>query len=81
MSRTPQTDPMREIDLLLLEEITMHRQIVTNKTAVLAQTACLSVVGIFFLAAFFYALAHPEQGDPSYTATEPVLAYQGLPQP
>ena len=59
----------------------MHRPLETSKTAVLAQTACLSAVSLFFLAAFFYALAHPEQHEASYAATESVLAYQGLPQP
>jgi hypothetical protein len=51
-------DPMREIDLLLLEEITMRRNVETNRTAVIAQTVCLTAVGLFFFAVFFYAFTH-----------------------
>ncbi len=53
-------DSMREIDLLFLEEITMRRNIETNRTAMIAQTISLTVVGLFFFAAFFYALTLPD---------------------
>lgn len=81
------TDPMREIDLLLLEEITMRRNVETNKTAVIAQAICLAAVGLFFLAAFFYALTHREPPDasasnqPSHTEIGSLPGYPGIPQP
>ena len=50
---------MREVDLLFLEEITMRRNVETNRTAVIAQTVCLTAVGLFFSAAFFYAIDAP----------------------
>jgi hypothetical protein len=54
------TDPMREIDLLILEELMMRHNFETNRTAVAAQTVCLTLVGLSFFAAFFYALTHRE---------------------
>ena len=55
-SRHP--DPMREVDLLLLEDAMMHPNVETNSTAVIARTACMVVVALFFFAAFLYALTH-----------------------
>ncbi len=52
--------PSTEIDLLLLKEITMHSNVETNRTAMVAQTISLTIVGLFFSAAFFYALTHPD---------------------
>jgi hypothetical protein len=49
---------MREIDLLVLEDLMMRRNFETNRTAVAAQTACLALVGASFFAAFVYALTH-----------------------
>jgi hypothetical protein len=65
------TDPMREIDLLVLEDLMMRRNFEINRTAVAAQTACLTLVGLSFFAAFFYALTHRESveavlADPSH---------------
>jgi hypothetical protein len=56
--RSRDTDPMREVDLLLLEDAMMRPNIATNRTAVVAQTACMTVVALFLFAAFLYALAH-----------------------
>jgi hypothetical protein len=78
---------MREIDLLLLEEINMRRNVETNRTAVVAQTVCLMAVGLFFFAAFFYALTHR---DPTHASASNQLShseigslpgYPGIPQP
>ena len=78
-------DPMREIDLLLLEEITMRRNVETNRTAVIAQTVCLTAVGLFFFAAFFYALTHPQSPEAmvftSYSEVGSLPGYPGIPQP
>lgn len=61
----------------------MRRHVKTNRTAVLAQTACLSAVGGLFFAIFFHALVHPDQRGPEVATTvaDSVLTYQGLPQP
>jgi hypothetical protein len=78
---------MREIDLLLLEEVTMRRNVETNRTAVIAQTVCLTAVGLFFFAAFFYALTHREPTDasasnqPTHTEIGSLPGYPGIPQP
>ena len=48
----------REVDLLLLEDAMMHPNVETNSTAVIARTACMVVVALFFFAAFLYALTH-----------------------
>ena len=78
-------DPMREIDLLLLEEITMRRNVETNRTAVIAQTICLTAVGLFFFAAFFYELTHPQSpeagGFTSHSEIGSLPVHPGLPQP
>ena len=81
------TDPMREIDLLLLEEINMRRNVETNRTAVIAQTVCLTAVGLFFFAVFFSALTHREPTDASasnqlsHTEIGSLPGSPGIPQP
>jgi hypothetical protein len=78
---------MRVIDLLLLEEINMRRNVETNRTAVIAQTVSLTAVGLFFLAAFFYALTHREPTDASasnrlsHSEIGSLPGYPGIPQP
>ena len=78
---------MREVDLLLLEEITMRRNVETNRTAVIAQTVCLTAVGLFFFAIFFHALTHREPSNagasnqPSHTEIGSLPGYPGIPQP
>jgi hypothetical protein len=76
---------MREIDLRLLEEITMRRNVETNRTAVISQTVCLTAVGLFFLVAFFYALTHPQppeaEGFTSHSEIGSLPGHSGLPQP
>ena len=78
-------DPMREIDLLLLEEITMRRNVETNRTAVIAQTVCLTAMGLFFFAAFFYELTHPQSPEAgafsSYSEISSLPGHPDLPQP
>jgi hypothetical protein len=80
-------DPMRVIDLLLLEEINMRRNVETNRTAVIAQTVSLTAVGLFFLAAFFHALTHREPTDASasnrlsHSEIGSLPGYPGIPQP
>ena len=75
---------MREIDLLLLEEITM-RLVETNRTAVIAQTVCLTAMGLFFFAAFFYELMHPQSPEAgaftSHSEISSLPGHPGLPQP
>jgi hypothetical protein len=67
---------MREIDLLL-EGSPMRRNVEANRTAVIAQTVCLTAVGLFFFVAFFYALTHQElSNQPSHTE----IGYFGIPQ-
>ena len=78
---------MREIDLLLLEEINMRRNVETNRTAVIAQTVCLTAVGLFFFAVFFSALTHREPTDASasnqlsHTEIGSLPGSPGIPQP
>jgi hypothetical protein len=86
-SRRNRTDPMREIDLLLLEELMMSRNFETSRTCVVVQTACLTVVGLFFFVAFFYALTHPEpigtvlSNQSSHTEIGWTSEYSGIAQP
>jgi hypothetical protein len=86
-SRYNRSDPMREIDLLLLEELMMRRNCETSRSAVAVQTACLTLVGLFFFTAFLYALTHPEpvgavlSNQSSHTEIGLTSAYSGIPQP
>jgi hypothetical protein len=81
------TDPIREIDLLLLEKLMMRRNFETSRSAVAVQTACLTLVGLFFFAASFYALTHPEpvgavlSNQFSHTEIGWTSGYSGIPQP
>ena len=69
---------------LPLEEITMRRNVETNRTAVITQTICLTAVGLFFFAAFFYALTHPQSPEAgaftSYNEIGSLPGRLGLPQ-
>ena len=86
-SRLNRTDPMREIDLLLLEELMMNHNFETSRTRVAVLTACLTVVGLFFFAAFFYELTHPEpigsvlSNQSSHTEIGWTSGYSGIAQP
>ena len=86
--RPRHTDPMREVDLLLLEDALMHRNVDTNGTAVAARTACMTIVGLLFFAAFLYSLTHREtvvaatsRLQQSPAAVDSALGQAGLPQP
>ena len=86
-SRRNRSDPMREIDLLLLEELMMRRNCETSRSAVAVQTVCLTLVGLFFFTAFLYALTHPEpvgavlSYQSSQTEVGLTSGYSGIPQP
>jgi hypothetical protein len=51
-------DPMREIDLLLLEEITMHRTIQPDVRATVLRTACMLLVLTGLLGLVIHAVTH-----------------------
>jgi hypothetical protein len=81
-------DPMREVDLILLEDAMMHRNVETSRTAVALQTASMTILALFFLAAFFYSLTHPEsvvgrasELEPPQAALGSLPGYAGLRQP
>lgn len=87
-SRPGQTDPMREVDLLLLENAMMHANIATNSTAVAARSACMTLVALLFFAAVLYSLIHREtvvaatsglEASPAAVGSVPGQA--GRPQP
>lgn len=85
--RSRHTDPMREVDLLLLEDALMHPKVDTNGTAVAARTACMTIVGLLFFAAFLYSLTHHEtvaaatsRLQPSPAAVGSAPGQAGLPQ-
>jgi hypothetical protein len=46
-SRRNRTDPMRDVDSLILEELIMRRNFETSRSALAVQTTCLTVVGCF----------------------------------
>ena len=58
-------DPMRELDLLLLEDLMMRRNFQPTKAAIALQITSMFLVllGVGFM--FVYAVQHPEVGrDP-----------------
>jgi hypothetical protein len=57
-STRPHADPMREIDLLLLEEITMHRTIQPDVRATVLGTACMLIVLTGLLGLVIHAVTH-----------------------
>lgn len=76
-------DPMREIDLLLLEDITMRRNFQPTRTATVLQITCMLLVLLGVGAIFAYSLRHPEVGT---AATSQVrdpsgVASLGIPVP
>jgi hypothetical protein len=54
----PDPDPMREIDLLLMEEIMMRRNFPTDARARALQTLCMLVVLAAVTGMFIHALRH-----------------------
>ena len=54
----PDPDQMREIDLLLMEEIMMHRNFPTDARARALQTLCMLVVLAAVTGMFIHALTH-----------------------
>jgi hypothetical protein len=54
----PDPDPMREIDLLLMEDIMMRRDFPTDARAKVAQTLCMLVVLATLGGMFVHALTH-----------------------
>ena len=86
--RSRHPDPMREVDLLLLEDAMMRPNVETNSTAVIARTACMVVVASLFFAAFLYALTHRQTVvaatsglGPRSTATGSLPGKATLPRP
>ena len=57
-STRPHADPMREIDLLVLEEITMHRTIQPDVRATVLGTACMLLVLTGLLGLCIHAVTH-----------------------
>jgi hypothetical protein len=57
-STRPHADPMREIDLLLLEETTMHRTIRPDVRATVLGTACMLLVLTGLLGLVIHAVTH-----------------------
>jgi|RhiMethySRZTD1v2_1073278.scaffolds.fasta_scaffold3543544_1 hypothetical protein len=55
-------DPMRELDLLLLEELMMRRDLQPTRTATVLQTLSMLLVLLGVGAIFVYALRHPSTG-------------------
>ena len=53
-------DPMRELDLLLLEDIMMRRHFQPTKTAMALQTTCMLLVLLGVGVMFAHTLLHPE---------------------
>ncbi len=53
---------MREIDLLLLEDITMRPNFQPTRTATVLQTTCMLLVLLGVGVIFAYSLRHPEVG-------------------
>ena len=52
-------DPMQQLDLMLLEELTMRIPVHTNRKARLLQAAVLTAAAVFFIGAFIYEIRHP----------------------
>ena len=59
-NRRQHDDPMREIDLLLLEDAMRHRNLETNNTAIILQTAALALVGFLFCGMFVHSIMRPD---------------------
>ena len=78
---------MREVDLLLLEEVMMRRNFETSKTALTVQASCMTIIAIFLFGAFFYALTHPASVEvaaskqPSHTEIGSLPGYLNMPHP
>ena len=53
---------MREIDLLLLEDLMMRRNFQPTRTAAVLQTTCMLLVLLGVGVIFAYSLRHPEVG-------------------
>jgi hypothetical protein len=56
----PDPDPMREIDLLLMEDIMMRRNFATDARAKVAKTLCMLVVLAALGGMFVHALTHSD---------------------
>jgi hypothetical protein len=54
----PDPDPIREIDLLLMEDIMMRRNFPTDARAKVVQTLCMLVVLVALGGMFVHALTH-----------------------
>jgi len=52
-------DPMQQLDLILLEELTMHLPLQTNRRARLLKAAVLTAAAVFFIGASIYEVRHP----------------------
>lgn len=85
-SRARRTDPMREVDLMLLEDALMRQNVQTSRTAVGLQTACMTIFALFLFGLFFYSLTHREFVVAAASGIAPasvgsVPGQAGLPQP
>ena len=58
LRQCPDPDPMREIDLLLMEEIMMRRNFPTDARARALQTLCLLKLLAALAGMFIHALTH-----------------------
>jgi len=78
--RSRSTDPMREVDLILLEDALMRQNLETSRTAVGVQTACMTILALFLFGLFLYSVTHRE----SLVASASVGSLPGhpnMPQP
>jgi hypothetical protein len=78
--RSRSTDPMREVDLILLEDALMRRSLETSRTAVGVQTACMTILALFLFGLFLYSVTHRESVVASASVRSPT-AHSNLPMP
>ena len=79
-SRARRTDPMREVDLMLLEDALMRQNVPTSRTAVGLQTACMTILALFLFGLFLYSVTHRESVVASASVRSPT-AHSNLPMP
>jgi hypothetical protein len=64
------TDPMREVDLLLLEDIMMRRTLEPTKSEVALKTICMLLILLGVGVIFAHTLKHPDVGTVSLQPTD-----------
>ena len=78
--RSRSVDPMREVDLILLEDALMRQNLETSRTAVGVQTACMTILALFLFGLFLYSLTHREAVVASASVGS-LPGHSNMPQP